>query len=359
MKDKILYLSSVDLSRDSGVKIKLDEFISHCISLGHNTLHYNYYIKSTLKKARFFTGKILHTKAKKIYIRSLGNLHLSLFPAFVIARLSGKKIYLEFPTPRVAALKEVTSNKTRLKKITYSIRHYMNGPWILLPVHRVIHYGNESPYFLFGSKHKTIIIGNSIDPNRVTQRKRSSRLNDEDIYALGVANLTLSQGYDRFIRMLKQWNENSNNPRLYFTIVGDGNELENLKQLVKKLNVENNVTFTGRLQSDKLYEMYDNHHIGIGSLGLFRKKLTLSSSLKIREYCLAGLPFMASGKDPDFPKDCAFRWLVKNEDETNSISMALTQFIRLKDSVSDNNIRSYALENLSFEKNLKKIGLTD
>jgi len=46
MKDKILYLSSVDLSRDSGVKIKLDEFISHCISLGHNTLHYNYYITS-------------------------------------------------------------------------------------------------------------------------------------------------------------------------------------------------------------------------------------------------------------------------------------------------------------------------
>ena len=46
--------------------------------------------------------------------------------------------------------------------------------------------------------------------------------------------------------------------------------------------------------------MFDTCHIAIGSLGIHRNRMKEAASLKVREYCSRGIPFILSNKDPDF-----------------------------------------------------------
>ena len=60
-------------------------------------------------------------------------------------------------------------------------------------------------------------------------------------------------------------------------------------------------TFHGRLAADALWPQYEWADAGISAFGLHRKGLASASSLKVREYLLAGLPVVLQGADDAFP----------------------------------------------------------
>ena len=92
-------------------------------------------------------------------------------------------------------------------------------------------------------------------------------------------------------------------------------------------------------------------------MGLFRLNLSIASVLKAREYCLAGIPFIACGKDPDFPDEkLSFRLTVSNNDDTDDLLRIFKEFF-ISYPYDDDEIHSYAIRHLSFEKKIENMGL--
>lgn len=107
--------------------------------------------------------------------------------------------------------------------------------------------------------------------------------------------------------------------------------------------------FCGFQDKEFISRAYDSADIAVGSLGLFRIGLNTSSILKIREYALAGIPFITAGYDPDFQEDMPFRFLVPNDESISPIVNVLERFPSARKTFTDEDIRKYAIENLSLE----------
>jgi len=117
------------------------------------------------------------------------------------------------------------------------------------------------------------------------------------IHILFVGNISRWHGLDRMIRGIADYR---GPVHIHFHIVGDGDELENLKHLKKSVAPAADIHFHGFLSGHPLDDMFDTCHIAIGSLGIHRNRMKEAASLKVREYCSRGIPFILSNKDPDF-----------------------------------------------------------
>ena len=118
-----------------------------------------------------------------------------------------------------------------------------------------------------------------------------------DIHILFVGDISRWHGLDRLIRGIADYR---GPVHIHFHIVGDGDELENLIQLKKSVAPAADIHFHGFMRGHPLDAMFDTCHIAIGSLGIHRNRMKEAASLKVREYCSRGIPFLLANKDPDF-----------------------------------------------------------
>jgi hypothetical protein len=70
--------------------------------------------------------------------------------------------------------------------------------------------------------------------------------------------------------------------------------------------------------------------------------------LKAREYCAIGIPFIASGADPDFPDAVPFRFTVSASEETSDVVDALEAFARGDSAIDARVMRQYAVDRLDW-----------
>ena len=88
-------------------------------------------------------------------------------------------------------------------------------------------------------------------------------------------------------------------PDSKFLLIGSGDELEKLKVMVSKNNLENNVEFTGWINRDKIPENIADASIGIGPLRL-TDVTSRALPIKVLEYMEVSLPIIAQkGTLPD------------------------------------------------------------
>ncbi len=300
---------------------------------------------------------IIHSKEKILFVRSLSQYNFFLIYAFIIARKQGKKIILDVPTPNRVAVHEIANGDQKgfgkFKSLLYLIGF---GPIPYWFVSGVIQYSNEGKWFLIGNKSKTKIMGNGIDVNQIPYRKDFPKWPNTQLKLIGVASINYWHGFDRLFKAIADFNFGSKKEyTIFFTLVGGGAALQDLRTLAEKLQIEQYIEFTGPLYGDDLYAKYSSAHLAIGSLALHRKNLSVASELKSREYCAIGIPFLATGKDPDFPENLPFRVELENSDETQNL---VTFFQNMDDFYSGINfmeIRKYAELNLDFKAKLKKI----
>lgn len=73
-----------------------------------------------------------------------------------------------------------------------------------------------------------------------------------------------------------------------------------LKALVDKLNLRKYVIFHGPQHGDALTKIFESSNIAVDSLGRHRSNNEYNCSLKSKEYCARGLPFVKSHKDDAF-----------------------------------------------------------
>lgn len=108
-------------------------------------------------------------------------------------------------------------------------------------------------------KENVVMIYNSIDflPeafDTIEIEKIRNQFGDREKIIITACRLVPWKGSDGLIRSLPGLINKIGSIKLL--ILGDGNELENLKELAKKLNVENNVVFLGRIEHEKALLYY-------------------------------------------------------------------------------------------------------
>ena len=354
---KILYITHHN-SNSKGVTNKINGFTNTAINFGYEVENYNAFSANSFF-AYFRSMKIIvTTNAKYIVFRSMNALNIFFCFHFLLARIQGKNLIIDIPTPMKAYTNELIHSGAKKYKIwIYLMLCYINGPWTFWIFNKVIQYGNESLYFKLGNRRKTIKIGNGIDKNTMPLRKNNNEWPARSLNLVGVAQVSYYHGFDRVIRAISHWNSNTNRKYdIIFNIIGDGQYLTKLKQQVTETKLDNFVFFHGLRDLDFIYEFYSKSHLAVSTLGLYRINLHEASVLKSREYCLAGIPFISTGTDPDFPKEIPFRINIRNDNSIDELIQIFDSYSTVRSTFSNEDVRAYALKHLTFDKKIKQIG---
>lgn len=216
--------------------------------------------------------------------------------AYKRAHKSKIKVVLELPTyPYIGELKkrhrELLLNKKYFEFICKKLLA-MDEQIHIRGVHRYInrivtytHTGNiwNTP---------TLCIDNGIDCNRIQLREHSCIKGQMRFVC--IANLSIWHALDRFVEGLKNYVGSKQNLEIkpVLWVVGEGSELPHIKELVSQYGLEDYVKFLGPQHGEALDRIISQADIGIGTLGLHRIGLQWGSTLKAKEYCAYGLPFI-------------------------------------------------------------------
>lgn len=201
---------------------------------------------------------------------------------------------------------------------------------------------------------KTIKIENFIDLELI--RVRNLRVKKKDICnIITVAQLTPAHGIDLVIKGLYNYYNRTRLTKCYFHIVGNGEIINDLKNQVEILGLQEYVIFHGTLGGKELDAVFDECDIGIGALAIFRKKSFKLSELKVREYTARCLPFVYNGYEPQldnkfFCKKIAFR---ETPVDINEIVEFYNNFEYSE--FTSNQMREFAEENFTASVQLDKI----
>lgn len=196
-----------------------------------------------------------------------------------------------------------------------------------------------------------INISNGIDLDEIKLRNKKEI--KKKIVFTSVSNCSIWHGIDRFIYSILEYIKNNGKEEIVFNIVGEGNETSKLKQIVKENKLEKYVIFHGKKLGKELDEIYNESDIGIGSLGFFRTGDIMGSTLKVREYCARGIPFIIGYKDISLNKGLKFYYEVSNDETLLELNKILEWYKNLN--VESREIRKFAIENLSWDKQIKII----
>ena len=307
---KLIYLADQQLDQEhSGVAKKIWMQVQAFEKAGaqvivHSVFSSNILVRAMNKVPLVPTYPFILTRTKEfsqqvrdadgMYIRKLPiNIFFVLMLRYFKCINDGLKIVMEVPTfpydneMRSTFLDRVSLIRDRLSR--RYLRHYLD---------RIVTFSEDEE--VFGVK--TIAISNGIDVQTVTKKKNTNQANDE-LNLVGVAALAYWHGYDRLILGLERYyKENPNTGKqVRFHIVGTGPELSKLKAMTQKLNLSDYVIFYGALYGESLDRVYDGCQLAVSGLGIHRRyKDQKSSSLKSREYCAKGIPFVKAEVDDAF-----------------------------------------------------------
>jgi len=312
---------------------------------------YNYYVKSdriknrlTLKRYREFISGMYYAedliKPDVTYIRRIYPL-LSNFITFIksVKKLN-KIIVYEYPT--FPWEKEMIKGKSYifyiLDKIYY--KRLISSVDIVTAI-----LGNNIKL-----PQKFIEITNGIDVDK--NKAKALTLYKDRINLIGVANLQYWHGFDRIIEGLRDYyTKNNNIVQVNFHIVGVGHELNNLKNMVNNYGLDKYVIFHGQKAGNELNKLFDECQIGIGSLGLYKMNMKVASTLKAREYCSRGIPFIIGYDEKGFDDNFEYILKVSNNDNPINIEKVIEFYEKTyKNPEVINNIRHYAKENFNWKK---------
>jgi hypothetical protein len=182
-------------------------------------------------------------------------------------------------------------------------------------VDRIITYSKDK--LIFGIE--TINLSNAIDIETITPKKITY---DNNINVIAVANFNYWHGYDRFIKgMGKYYKDNKSiKKKIILHLVGNGEELEYYKKLVKEYDLFEYVLFYGEKDGNELDGIYNKCEIALDAMGRHRSGVFYNSSLKSKEYGAKGLPII-SGVETELDSDKDYKYYMRVSSDDRPIDM--------------------------------------
>jgi glycosyltransferase involved in cell wall biosynthesis len=197
-----------------------------------------------------------------------------------------------------------------------------------------------------------VSFNNGVNTEDIEERKYSGK-KEGVLRFIGVANLNSWHGYDRVIKGIAEYYKDKDDIDFVFNIVGEGIELNNLKDLVKELELQDRVIFHGFKSGKELDQVYNNSDIAISSVGLYRLGVAPRLVLKAREACLKGIPFVAVKGDPVFDNDFDYVYFVKDEGSPLQVEKIYNWFVDLDAEEYLDEMNKFAKEHLDWRETFK------
>lgn len=151
-----------------------------------------------------------------------------------------------------------------------------------------------------------------------------------------------------FVLALKELPEN-----YHMLFIGDGDGLEELKELGKQHGVEDRMEFTGRLSNADMLARLDACHIGIISYPFTSYNNIYCSPNKIFEYAAMGLPFIAT-EQPIF-KNAQKQYNTGRVFQYDDISSFVEETQELVKTYSENRQFERFLTDFSYNKEMERL----
>ena len=159
----------------------------------------------------------------------------------------------------------------------------------------------------YGIKKDMTVIPTGVDIKRfalttslkqkVKEIKKKYKINDDDFIIGSVGRIAPEKSFDKIIKNMPELIKTNN--KIKFMLIGNGPILEDLKKLVAKLQLEDNVIFTGLVNYDDMPAYYNTFDVMVSY------STTETQGLTIIEGLCASLPIVCIN-------DKSFREMVQN-----------------------------------------------
>jgi glycosyltransferase involved in cell wall biosynthesis len=195
-------------------------------------------------------------------------------------------------------------------------------------------------------------LGNGFDVLTVPVRD-PPKFDGSEFHLLCVADVSIWHGLDRLLQGIRHY---PGTVKIKVHVAGDGKDLPRLKKMIADLGLSDMVIFHGFTKDKDLDRLFNICHIAIGSLGIHRLGLKEASTLKVREYCARGIPFIYECRDPDFPADFRFSLKIPADESPVDMESVIRFIIALyQDPQVPGNMRQYALEHLESREKMQEL----
>ncbi|SFL42398.1 glycosyltransferase [Halanaerobium salsuginis] len=200
---------------------------------------------------------------------------------------------------------------------------------------------------------ETLQISNGVILDNIPLAKVQHNKNRNKIHMISVSSLAYWHGVDRILKSLGEYYINKDNKiDIKLHIVGDGSDLKNLRSIVQKYKIEENVTFYGYKDGKDLDKIFRKSDIAIGCLANFRKNITKVKALKNIEYAARGLPMFYSEQNNDFDKK-DFVYRVPHNESIIDLKKIIDFYLKLE--VTPYEIREYVKNNLTWTSQMSNL----
>jgi len=267
------------------------------------------------------------------------------------------KIISEIPTyppyqESLARVKAALSNKRYLS----AIKTLLGTILVIMDIYIMTLYSKlvvivaDDKKFLFAD---TVRIENGID---VESNPYQHKNPDEYINIIAVSNFSVWNGYDRAIVGLSNYVKETGKHDIKLIMVGDKSAGKSLIDQAERLDVLDDIEFTGSLSGKKLDEAYARADIALAALGNHRRNVFANSSLKVKEYASRGMLMVLSDAE-GIEYEIKEKSLIVKSDES---PLDLVNIIKWFESIKDKKntslyIHEFAQDNYSWDAQIKKI----
>ncbi|QHE53728.1 glycosyltransferase [Pontibacillus sp. HMF3514] len=286
--------------------------------------------------------KLIENKRMNIYIRHM--IPTSEFIGFLRhAKKMGHKVGYEIPTyPYFYEQFNVAHNKG--KAVFKILNDMIFWPFIYRYVDKIFTIVSNSKVKVFRKMH---LITNGVELEEEFKYIKRT-INDSSFNMIGVGTIWPYHGYERVIAAIEECGGRlKNGLKVRFHIVGESKELSRLKEICENKHLMNHVIFHGKKFGSELNVIYEDSHIGVGTLALKKRNADIDTAIKNIEYFSKALPVISSGKIFNVSLDSGLVYISK--DNSNLDLNDVFKFYQSFDSNVTKNIFSEIISTFTWD----------
>lgn len=323
---KIAYVAYVDMRRSAGVAEKIRDQMASLATLGHEVCVFDLTPDALWKGFKDGSSNcitILHETPQQLGILSgiCHEIRTVKQLAHYVESFAPDVIYLRHPgyrprmghTLRAIAPLVIEVNGNPLLELRaqgrsgMALLEAMMGGQLLRHASGIVGVTRESVDYgisLAKGAVQSLVLGNGIDCERV---RFLPYIPSENINAAYVGDKTVYAGLDRVMEPLVNWDAT----RLVLHVIG---RYWDRDDYAMQLSQQGKLVIHGYVTGRDLEAILQCMDICIGPLGVHRKGILETTSLKVRRYLAHGIPTVVGHKDPDLDRESDYVLIVPADD---------------------------------------------
>lgn len=187
-----------------------------------------------------------------------------------------------------------------------------------------------------------INIENGIDCEAITKRNYQASTKNE-VRLIFVAVFSKWHGIDRLINGIDvYYKRKERHTDVKLTLIGSSDEIDNIINSEEFSRVKEHVRILGAKYGSELDREYDQADIAVSSLGMHRIGLKYGSTLKTREYCAKGIPFIYGYIEKGINSDCKYALRIPADESPVDIEAVISFFKNIQNYPYEKELQEFA-----------------